>query len=1019
MNDHSTVTKAARCGLHHWPMFGQRQMLLSLLYVVVNLANIITCLESPSSTVDLIEYNLEEEVLAYSFVGDVASDSRIRHLFNRTVLEHLQFTILPRNGDRKSGADIFTVTRNDGIIRVRSIIDRDGMCRRRVVCTVNLDVAILGPPDVFRIAKVRIRIVDVNDNAPVFAEEHVSRQIPENTETGTSFSVPAADDPDSPAYGVTRYWIRDEYGVFALKVSNGSGSSLDVHLILMKTVDRETERSHRVVVMAADGGAPSRTGSMTVDVAILDVNDNHPLFEHARYDVTITEDWLAGSVLTTVRAVDLDSGRFGEIVYGFSDNTLHLYGDLFSIDAVNGTIAMSVTLDYETTSEYCLVATAGERHGNAIPAETTVYVLIGDVNDNRPDISVNALASNGHVQVPESAVVGSFVAYVSVVDADSGDNGVVSCRLVGDDAFGLEMLFPGEFKLETKAALDRELLAEYEMKITCHDLGTPALTSSAVIKITVLDENDNAPMFSKQTYMATVYENNAAGAVVGHVTATDADSGVNGMVSYRIHGTAQRYLNIDRITGALTAKLSFDHEHVSTVRAVIEASDNSSVLSRTSSAVFVLTIQDVNDNSPTFSSPLFEFVVQENGAAGTQVGQVSATDADGDPYDTFTFSFVGSVTEFTMDESSGEIFTVQPLDRENRSRYDLVVVATDRLATGLSSSARVTINIDDVKDKAPVVTFPSPSNFTVNVSPRSRVGHEVTRVVASDADVGRNALLKFGMMRYNRFFDVDAETGVVFVQRHLAEITDTSVVLFILVKDSGKPPKSVEVILTVVVSGSTTMDVTSSSSLLGGRGLIIIVSVGMTTVLLAVFVVVAIVTIRRRAAQRHKLECLRRFFSNQTIDLKESESGGDKVAEQSNDTSWDGQLPTTCTLEEAVDDTRAASVIYPIMAKTVVQKTGHSFEVDITDELPASELDFLQHVSIVSKCLLQRAPLLRQMSLNLCVKQCSNNSVFIIVPTSASLTDSWSHFTESLDYVSSKHFTMNCKMEYAKVVVSN
>ena len=250
---------------------------------------------------------------------------------------------------------------------MRNRIDHDGMCRQLVVCTVNLDIAIHGPPDVFRIAKVRIRIDDVNDNAPVFAEDQVSRQIPENTETGTTFSVPASDDPDSPTYGVTRYWTRDESGVFALTVSNGSGSSLDIHLILMKTVDRETERSHRVVVMAADGGAPSRTGSMTVDVAILDVNDNHPSFEHARYDVTITEDWLAGSVLTTVRANDLDSVPFGEIVYGFSDNTLHMYGDLFSIDAVNETIAMSVTLDYEIETEYYLVATAGERHGNSIP----------------------------------------------------------------------------------------------------------------------------------------------------------------------------------------------------------------------------------------------------------------------------------------------------------------------------------------------------------------------------------------------------------------------------------------------------------------------------------------------------------------------------------------------------------------------------------------------------------------------------------------------------------------------------
>ena len=922
--------------------------------MVVCLANIITGLQVPSDTVDLIEYSLEEEVLAYSFVGDVASDSRIRHLFNRTIMDHLQFTILPRNGDRKSAADLFTVTRDDGIIRVRKRIDRDGMCRQQVVCTVNLDVAIHGPPDVFRIAKVRIRIVDVNDNAPVFAEEGVSRQIPENIETGTIFSVPSADDPDSPAYGVTRYWIGDESGVFALKVSNGTGSSLEIHLILMKTVDRETERSYRVIVMATDGGAPSRTGSMTVDITVLDVNDNHPSFEHARYDVVITEDWMARSVLTTVRANDLDSGRFGEIVYGFSDNTRHMYGEMFSVDATNGTITMSRTLDYEIETEYYLVATARERHGNAIPAETIVYVLVGDVNDNRPDITVNALASHGHVQVTESAVVGTFLAYVSVVDADSGDNGVVSCRLVDDDAFGLHMLFSGEFKLETKTTFDREATAEYDLEITCHDLGTPALTSSTVIKITVLDENDNTPTFSKQTYTASVHENNVAGALVGHVTATDADAGANGMVSYRIRGTAQRYLNIDPITGTLTAKLSFDHEHVSNVRAVIEASDNSSVRPRTSSAVFRLTIQDKNDNAPTFSTTAFEFGVPENVAAGTKVGHVTAMDADSDTYNTFMFSFGGTVVEFTIDEISGEIFTMQPLDRENRSRYDLVVLATDRHTTELSSSVRVTITVDDINDNAPVVRFPTPSNLTVIVSPRSRIGHEVTQVVASDADVGSSALLKFGMMRYNRFFDIDMDTGVVFVQHHLAEITDKSVMLFVLVKDSGEPARSVEVMLKVIVSGSTAMDVNGSSAPLGGRGLIIIVSVGMITVLLAVFVVVAIVTIRRRATQRKKLECLRRFFSNQTIVVKESDSEAENVAERSNemiDTCWEGQLPVTCALEEAVDDKTSGSVTYPVVAKAVVQKTGHTFDVDITDELPPSELAFLQHVSIDRTCL--------------------------------------------------------------------
>ena len=909
-------------------------MALKLLCVAVCLAN---ALATFATTVDRIEYNLQEELLAYSFVGDVASDSRIRQLYNQTVLDQLQFTVLPRSDDRNSAADLFTVTRNDGIVRVRRKVDRDRLCPRQDVCAVSLDVAIHGPLDVFRIVKVRIRIVDINDNTPTFAEEHVTRQIPENTETGTTFSVPAAEDPDSPANGVTRYKIRDATGTFALKVTNASGSSLDVHLVLMTSVDREMQRSHRVVVTATDGGTPTRTGSMTIDVVILDVNDNHPTFEGARYEVDIPEDRPAGSILTSVRATDLDSGRFGEIVYGLSDKTVHLYAELFSINATNGSITMTRQLDFEAATEYDLVATAREKYGHSIPAETVVRVRVRDVNDNAPAITVNVLASHGRVVVLESAAVGSFLAYVSVVDADMGDNGEVECRLVDAGAFDLRTLFPGEFKLETTAQLDRESVDEYDVMLTCHDLGTPVLTSTAIIKVTLIDENDNAPIFTKQTYSAFVLENNMAGASVAQVTATDADTGANGVVSYHIHGTAQRYLTINSSTGLISAKISFDHEQLSSVRAVIVASDNSSVRPRSSSVVLVLTVLDVNDETPTFLMSLFEFVAPENLATGSKVGQVSAIDADSDPYSKFTFSFAASVAAFTIDASSGEVFTRQSLDRENQTRYDFVVMATDQHTAAMSDSARVRVTVYDVNDNAPLVEFPTPLNCTVNASPRSRIGHEVARVVASDIDTGNNARLTFGMTRYNRFFDIDTDTGAVFVKRHLAEITDQTVTLYILVNDAGKPPRSVEVKLKVVVSIPAGMDGTHSSSLLDVRGMVIAVPVGIVTVLLTILLAVVIVTIKRRASRRKKIDSLRRFFSSQTIVLREDGTGEGKPEERENGTG---------DTRGVYSDKMTRSPAYPVVKGDQQDAMGHCFDVDVADELSASELAFLQQVSL-------------------------------------------------------------------------
>ncbi|NXD59882.1 PCDG2 protein, partial [Corvus moneduloides] len=535
-----------------------------------------------------LRYSVPEEMPKGSFVGDVAKDLGLQ---------------LPEIRDRdirvvsESTTQYFALHGKTGHLVTAERIDREQLCRLVEKCVLRCELIVAGEMQVYGIV---VEITDINDNAPSFRQAEKELRLSEMTAPGSRFPLAEAHDPDSGRNSLQSYELSgDEH--FSLAVQAGPGGDQRPELVLAKALDREEAAFHELVLRAIDGGDPARTGTARIRVTVLDANDNAPVFSQAEYTVRVPEDVPVGSVLVTVTATDADEGLYGQVKYSFhkiSDRT----SDLFYLDSDTGEITIKDHLDFEKISSHELEVQAHD--GGELSDTAEIVITVTDVNDNAPKILVRSALN----EISEDAPPGTVVALLHVQDRDSGANGEVRCSLDGDVPFRLENSFEDYYRLVTARELDREQVSEYNVTVRAADGGSPALQSSAVLALRVLDVNDNAPVFAQERYSARLAENNAAGALVLTVRATDADWGQNARVRYRLWEGRVRgaplssYVSVQAETGALYALRSFDYEEVRELELWVRAEDGGAPALSSNVSVRLL-IVDENDNAPQVLYP--------------------------------------------------------------------------------------------------------------------------------------------------------------------------------------------------------------------------------------------------------------------------------------------------------------------------------------------------------------------------------------------------------------------------------
>uniref|UniRef100_A0A8C7UIG9 Cadherin domain-containing protein n=1 Tax=Oncorhynchus mykiss TaxID=8022 RepID=A0A8C7UIG9_ONCMY len=292
--------------------------------------------------------------------------------------------------------------------------------------------------------------------------------------------------------------------------------------------------------------------------------------------------------------------------------------------------------------------------------------------------------------------------------------------------------------------------SEYHVSVVMRDgVGEPAAQGfpRRAIQVRVVDVNDNAPQFLQSHYLIDIEENNPPGASLLRVCAQDADSSLNGQVTYKLgqlSHMAAVIFRIDQNTGQLTVSALLDREQQDVHRLTVVARDNGSPPLK-SSVMVTITVLDQNDNAPDFLTPHFIFFLPENIPPLAQVGKMGVSDVDtrlnGEVEVTEVNSSVGP---FVIDNVQGTLRYMADVDCEKQDRHELDLLATDNgRPSPLTSVARVTVFIEDVNDNQPQVILPSSNLPCLTISTGTTTGTMVTKIYAIDEDSGLNSEIKY------------------------------------------------------------------------------------------------------------------------------------------------------------------------------------------------------------------------------------------------------------------------------------
>uniref|UniRef100_A0AAY4BDH6 Cadherin domain-containing protein n=1 Tax=Denticeps clupeoides TaxID=299321 RepID=A0AAY4BDH6_9TELE len=418
-----------------------------------------------------------------------------------------------------------------------------------------------------------------------------------------------------------------------------------------------------------------------------------------------------------------------------------------------------------------------------------VTVEVRDINDNAPVFP----RENVHLEISEIAASGTRFSLESAVDLDVGVNGVQNYALKMTDHFKLEIQSKPDgrkfVEMILQNQLDREKQEDFTMLLIASDGGDPQKSGTVRIHVTVLDINDNAPVCER-----AVAENAGRGAVVASVSASDADEGPYGQVSYhfsRDSGEGAEAFAIDEESGDITVQVDLDYEKVKHYELTVEAKDQGGHMDSTK---VIIDVTDVNDNVPVIALTSFSSPIAEDSPSGTTVAIINVRDLDSGSNGKVECSVKDKIP-FAIRSSLKNYYTLitdGKLDRETTSEYNITFTAVDSGEPRLSTEKTISLKVSDVNDNAPVF---EQSSYSATISENNSPGAPFFCVRASDADWNQNARVSYLLVdsefngnQVSSYISVNAESGALHAVRAFDYEQMKSFEVQITAQDGGSPP---------------------------------------------------------------------------------------------------------------------------------------------------------------------------------------------------------------------------------------
>ncbi|NXP24429.1 PCD23 protein, partial [Scytalopus superciliaris] len=561
--------------------------------------------------------------------------------------------------------------------------------------------------------------------------------------------------------------------------------SIDPQFGIIRTKKQLDHETHSFVVLTVQsqlGDSPVYS-STQVNVSVIDINDNSPVFLTKSDKVTISHTQPPGTAVYIAHAEDKDSGLNGAIKYSIASKP----SDAFSIDPSLGVINLTRTVFADKQQEYTLHIAAEDCGSPALTSSLildslAVKVVILDINDNSPNFTSSSLS-----YVMEDVEVGFLVHHIIAKDPDEGRNGQVTYHILSGNENKAFVLDKITGLLTTAHLLDREIQECYNLTVMALDDGSPALSAMQVLTIVVLDVNDETPIFTKQLYETAVRENKNPGEFVIKVEAVDRDAGLNSLLWYEIlPGIGYEKFKMNSSSGELVTTASLDRE----TQEIFSIKGNSVkyLPSRSSTAQLHLTVLDENDHSPLFAKTQYQISVTEDLEEGSVILDLYAADEDDGLNGEVMYSLIDDTFgAFAIDSVTGSIVTTKALDRETKSQYTFRVVASD-CSTHLprSTTVSVVVHINDVNDNDPIFLQNPIRAFVPAETP---VNETVATVRAEDVDLGSNGAIVFNLMIAETVFEIDGKTGDIILREPLTS-KGFSTQLLVTASDQGVSPRT-------------------------------------------------------------------------------------------------------------------------------------------------------------------------------------------------------------------------------------
>ncbi|NXW71647.1 PCD23 protein, partial [Hirundo rustica] len=513
---------------------------------------------------------------------------------------------------------------------------------------------------------VKIVILDINDNSPSFVSSPLS-YVMEDVEVGFLVHHIIAKDPDEGRNGQVTYHILsgNENKAFVLDKITG-------FLTTAQFLDHEVQEHYSLTVIALDDGSPALSATQVLTIVVLDVNDETPVFLKQLYETAVHENRDAGEFVIRVEAVDQDAGLNSLLQYEILPGAGY---EKFKMNSYSGELVTAASLDRETQEVFSIKGSSCHDLGSPSRSSTAqLYLTVLDENDHSPLFA----KTQYQISVTEDLEEGSAILDLSASDEDAGLNGEVMYSLI-DDTYGAFAIDSVTGSIITTKALDRETKTQYTFRAVASDCSTHVPRSTTVMTVLIQDVNDNAPKFEQSYYKASVWEGQSPKTDIIQVFATDLDSGLNGETEYSIlSGNENATFLIDSVRGILATNTGLDYENTSSYRFLVLLASDRGTPSLNSTATVLITVLDVNDNPPLFSSPEYHVHVKESIPIGSHITEVSANDCDAGANAEITYAIISGNDRghFCLDGRTGSVNLMKMLDYEDTMKFTLVIQAT-------------------------------------------------------------------------------------------------------------------------------------------------------------------------------------------------------------------------------------------------------------------------------------------------------------------------------------------------------